>query len=281
MSFNEVIPIWARGSIDVGGVGFSTAEIGVVQSTAGICTLVAVIVVYPIICERFGVVNAFRIGLAISVLFAYPIPPLLSVMPWRGNNAPTWAALLVANGLNSVGIEFGFTSVNLMLKNCGAYSDRLNPDLSGARACPRHASPRRAPQQPRDQNTNLLTRSLRPRLASPPPPHPIAAPELAGLSLGMGSTLGLLGFALGPIAGGSMFAATLTSPSIPAFVREGRFFFIFIMLVVLANMGLTTLMPEWPWQVDGKAQAASPAPGTPRVGRRYAPVPREVELTGQ
>mmetsp|Transcript_15438 Transcript_15438/g.40812 ORF Transcript_15438/g.40812 Transcript_15438/m.40812 type:complete len:251 (-) Transcript_15438:39-791(-) len=226
MSFNEVIPIWARGSVDVGGVGFSTAEIGVVQSTAGICTLVAVIVVYPIICERFGVVNAFRIGLAISVLFAYPIPPLLSVMPWRGNNAPTWAALLVANGLNSVGIEFGFTSVNLMLKNC-------------------------------------------------------AAPELAGLSLGMGSTLGLLGFALGPIAGGSMFAATLTSPSIPAFVREGRFFFIFIMLVVLANMGLTTLMPEWPWQVDGKAQAASPAPGTPRVGRRYAPVPREVELTGQ
>ena len=79
----------------------------------------------------------------------------------------------------------------------------------------------------------------------------------------MGSGLGLLGFALGPIAGGSLFAATVSSPTIPGALRDGHPYFLLAMLVLAANVALTGLMPAWPWQADGK-QDATPGPGTPR-----------------
>ena len=80
MSFNEVIPIWARGTIEAGGVDFSTSEIGLAQSAAGLCTLFAVVIAYPLIGESTK--KLLPVSPTRLVVSLFLRPPSLLVATW-------------------------------------------------------------------------------------------------------------------------------------------------------------------------------------------------------
>lgn len=75
-----------------------------------------------------------------------------------------------------------------------------------------------------------------------------AAPaELAGAALGAASSLGLAGFALGPVAGGCVFAAASDpAVSLPSALRKGRLAFVVLAALALLNSRLVASLPAWP-----------------------------------
>uniref|UniRef100_A0A7S2ANW4 Major facilitator superfamily (MFS) profile domain-containing protein n=1 Tax=Octactis speculum TaxID=3111310 RepID=A0A7S2ANW4_9STRA len=117
-SFNEVFAIWARNSKSSGGLSFTVFGIGMIQATAGLWTILSFTVLYPVVGQVCTAVGSLRLGLVLSLLFAYPIPIILSFLEWSGDNTPTWLALFLALGVNAVGVEFGFASVNGLLETC-------------------------------------------------------------------------------------------------------------------------------------------------------------------
>ena len=82
---------------------------------------------------------------------------------------------------------------------------------------------------------------------------------MVGTAMGLGSSIGLLGFALGPVSGGALFASTQDLESLPWIMQQGRFFFWFIMVVVIANLCLTTTLPKCALSLPSFAVLASPA----------------------
>mmetsp|Transcript_2801 Transcript_2801/g.8266 ORF Transcript_2801/g.8266 Transcript_2801/m.8266 type:complete len:506 (+) Transcript_2801:336-1853(+) len=73
-----------------------------------------------------------------------------------------------------------------------------------------------------------------------------APPELAGAAIGTGSSIGLLGMAIGPIWGGSLFAYS-SSPDAPlGVVGKGRLFFVVLSMLALTNGRLAFTLPPWP-----------------------------------
>ena len=75
-----------------------------------------------------------------------------------------------------------------------------------------------------------------------------AAPgDVAASALGAGRAVALAGFLLGPIAGGSLFAASSDPRAgLPPFLRRGRLAFAFCAIVSLLNARLAASLPPWP-----------------------------------
>ena len=74
-----------------------------------------------------------------------------------------------------------------------------------------------------------------------------AAPgDVAASALGAGRAVALMGFLVGPIAGGSLFAASAGPSRLPPFLREGRLAFAFCATVALLNARVASTLPPWP-----------------------------------
>ena len=70
-------------------------------------------------------------------------------------------------------------------------------------------------------------------------------PSQVGAAIGYGSAAGTLGFALGPLWGGSLFAAS-SAPGTFGFLGNGRLFFIVLATLAAANSQLAFSLPPWP-----------------------------------
>ena len=74
-----------------------------------------------------------------------------------------------------------------------------------------------------------------------------AAPgDVAANALGAGRAVALAGFLAGPVAGGSLFAASAGPAGLPPFLRRGRLAFAFCAIVSLLNARLASSLPPWP-----------------------------------
>ena len=74
-----------------------------------------------------------------------------------------------------------------------------------------------------------------------------AAPgDVAASALGAGRAVALAGFVTGPVAGGSLFAASAGPSGLPPFLRRGRLAFAFCAAVALLNARLASALPPWP-----------------------------------
>ena len=74
-----------------------------------------------------------------------------------------------------------------------------------------------------------------------------AAPgDVAASALGAGRAVALAGFLAGPVAGGSLFAASAGPARLPPFLRRGRLAFAFCAIVSLLNARLASSLPPWP-----------------------------------
>ena len=74
-----------------------------------------------------------------------------------------------------------------------------------------------------------------------------AAPgDVAASALGAGRAVALAGFLAGPVAGGSLFAASAGPAGLPPFLQRGGLAFAFCAIVSLLNARLASSLPPWP-----------------------------------
>lgn len=87
-----------------------------------------------------------------------------------------------------------------------------------------------------------------------------APPRLVGAAIGAGSSLGMFGLALGPLAGGAAFAASSDpAADLPPPFARGRAFFAGVSVLALANAAVVLTLPKWPapgepWRHDDDAR---------------------------
>ena len=67
----------------------------------------------------------------------------------------------------------------------------------------------------------------------------VASPELLGAAVGLGSSIGTAGMAVGPIWGGSLFAySSDPDAGLGPILGDGRLFFLIIVVVIHAVLGI-------------------------------------------
>ena len=74
----------------------------------------------------------------------------------------------------------------------------------------------------------------------------VASPELLGAAVGLGSSIGTCGMALGPIWGGSLFAYSSDPDAGLGILGNGRLFFATLSLLAIINSRLASRLPPWP-----------------------------------
>eukprot|EP01051_Picozoa_sp_SAG22_P005393 SAG22_NODE_318_length_12494_cov_18.507705_10_plen_379_part_00 len=79
--FSEMVPLYAKSSPAIGGLGMGTAEIGLILGMAGVAAFVYQPLIYPPTVRRLGLVRTFRLGSVAGVIFVAIFP--LSSRPRR------------------------------------------------------------------------------------------------------------------------------------------------------------------------------------------------------
>ena len=74
----------------------------------------------------------------------------------------------------------------------------------------------------------------------------VASPELLGAAVGLGSSIGTAGMAVGPIWGGSLFAYSSDPDAGLGILGNGRLFFATLSLLAVLNSRLASRLPPWP-----------------------------------
>ena len=74
----------------------------------------------------------------------------------------------------------------------------------------------------------------------------VASPELLGAAVGLGSSIGTAGMAVGPIWGGSLFAFSSDPGAGLGILGNGRLFFATLSLLAVLNSRLASRLPPWP-----------------------------------
>ena len=74
-----------------------------------------------------------------------------------------------------------------------------------------------------------------------------APPELVGAAIGLGSSLGMIGFALGPMVGGALYAMSSNpATALPAVLAKGGLFYATIAALAAMNVVVVASLPPWP-----------------------------------
>ncbi|CAM9510449.1 unnamed protein product, partial [Pylaiella littoralis] len=74
IGYDEAYPLWALSTVDVGGMGWSTKQIGKVFGATGVTLVVFQLFVYPRVIRRVGVVTWQRAGGLLGVPFFVAVP---------------------------------------------------------------------------------------------------------------------------------------------------------------------------------------------------------------
>ena len=67
-----------------------------------------------------------------------------------------------------------------------------------------------------------------------------------GAAIGAGSSMGLVGMALGPIWGGALFAYSSDPDAALGVFGRGRLFFLAVAALAFANTRIAKALPAWP-----------------------------------
>eukprot|EP00904_Undaria_pinnatifida_P002432 jgi/Undpi1/1218/HiC_scaffold_108.g14132.m1 len=85
IGLDEVYPLWAVSTVDAGGLGWGTVEIGQVLLTAAMAMAFCQYIIFPPLIQRLGIAKWQRLGGFLSVP-AFLFVPCARVFSW---NAPS------------------------------------------------------------------------------------------------------------------------------------------------------------------------------------------------
>ncbi|XP_042488195.1 protein ZINC INDUCED FACILITATOR-LIKE 1-like isoform X2 [Macadamia integrifolia] len=80
MAYSEIFSLWAVSPRKLGGLSYSTDDVGEILSISGFGLLVFQLSLYPLVVKAFGIINVCRVAavLSIFVLSSYPFIAVLS-----------------------------------------------------------------------------------------------------------------------------------------------------------------------------------------------------------
>ncbi|KAH7428622.1 hypothetical protein KP509_09G008900 [Ceratopteris richardii] len=91
MGYSEIFSLWAVSPNNLGGLGFTTSDVGNVLAVSGAALLVFQLFAFAPLANRFGAINIIRVGTVLTV-------PLFAVYPVmaRLHGVSLWATLISA-----------------------------------------------------------------------------------------------------------------------------------------------------------------------------------------
>jgi MFS family permease len=142
IGYDEIFPVYAKTSRELGGVGLSAREIGVVLIFGGVFLVIFQLTVFPRVLARLGVTGGLRIGsLVFSV--AVLVAPCASLPGVVDSPAARWATLLSSQALKIATLAVLFTTVIMAVNNScvNRVKARVNGAATTAAALTRIISP--------------------------------------------------------------------------------------------------------------------------------------------
>ncbi|KAI7870222.1 major facilitator superfamily domain-containing protein [Spinellus fusiger] len=121
--YNELLPIWSASSRSVGGLGFSTNEIGLALAFSGVVTLFSQFFLLPYFVKRFGLVRLLRSVLFtfIFLYFTQGFVRYLYYIPDIHGQTDTktwvWVGLLVSIAFMTVCVTISFTGCTILIND--------------------------------------------------------------------------------------------------------------------------------------------------------------------
>ena len=142
IGYDEILPVYAKTSRELGGVGLSAREIGVVLIFGGFFLVLFQVTVFPRVLARLGVTGGLRIG---SVVFsvAVLVAPCASLPRVVESPAARWATLLSSQAVKIATLAVLFTTVIMAVNNScvNRVKARVNGAATTAAALTRIISP--------------------------------------------------------------------------------------------------------------------------------------------
>ncbi|XP_047144876.1 uncharacterized protein LOC105844703 isoform X2 [Hydra vulgaris] len=113
IGYEELFPVFASTSIEYGGLGMSTSEIGLLYLVISITMFILQLVLVNKMINRFGSKKIFIVS---SLIFGFLMPfiPLISVIK---NKVFLWIILWINQVFIRVAMTSGFTAVNIFINN--------------------------------------------------------------------------------------------------------------------------------------------------------------------
>eukprot|EP00871_Galdieria_phlegrea_P002977 jgi/Galph1/3680/GphlegSOOS_G2324.1 len=121
-SMDEVLSLWAVNDTKLGGVCFSTADLGIIQTMGGVSCIFSAVVIFQKVAARIGVLNTMRLGLIVGLVF-YPVPAYVSALQLRRTDHLTWIFLIFGNIMTSFCGQCCHTAIPLLVKNAAPPSN--------------------------------------------------------------------------------------------------------------------------------------------------------------
>ena len=132
--YDEVLPLWALSSVEKGGLGYQSSDVGQVMSLVGVPVVIFTFLGYPPLAKAFAEPYCFRMGQLvggvacfITVLLRYLFPVLGGEDAVNNDNSSAkWTLqilLVVLSSVCHIGYVTGFTSLFLLI-NRSVHTDR-------------------------------------------------------------------------------------------------------------------------------------------------------------
>ncbi|XP_024533336.1 protein ZINC INDUCED FACILITATOR-LIKE 1-like [Selaginella moellendorffii] len=111
---DELFPIFGAASERVGGLGLSSSSLGLILGEGGVVLFLYTLLLYPLVSQKLGPLNCFRLGLITSVplWLVFPAASLLSHA-----RPAQWTLLAVAMAARSAIACTTFTGVLVLISN--------------------------------------------------------------------------------------------------------------------------------------------------------------------
>eukprot|EP00271_Cylindrocystis_brebissonii_P022046 TRINITY_DN8260_c0_g1_i1.p1 TRINITY_DN8260_c0_g1~~TRINITY_DN8260_c0_g1_i1.p1 ORF type:complete len:613 (-),score=123.45 TRINITY_DN8260_c0_g1_i1:941-2779(-) len=143
VAFDALFPMWSLSDWSVGGLGFTTTNLGMAQAASGVSLIPMTLVIYPWLVHRLGAICALQLSLATGIVQACtPLVRLLThkylveiacivIFAIRSFNMTGMAAMFILTA-NSVRYPKYMGAVNGMLATVQNVVQAIAPTATGA-----------------------------------------------------------------------------------------------------------------------------------------------------
>ncbi|CAE6430579.1 unnamed protein product [Rhizoctonia solani] len=121
VSLNAVCVLWLYTPAKLGGIGFTTSEIGITLAASGLLTTIVAIIVFPPIERWVGVVTLYKFGMAMQVVSVITFPLAHAMALAAGKKGAYFGASIMLSIRCIAGVVF---VCNMLLVNRSAPNRR-------------------------------------------------------------------------------------------------------------------------------------------------------------
>ncbi|KAH3760775.1 transporter, major facilitator family protein [Pelomyxa schiedti] len=114
--FRTIVPVWAMADVDVGGLGFDSTQVGLMNAIGGVVVPIIHIIMYNPTVNKLKLLCTFRIGIILCAPAFILTPPLRRLVP-LDTKAALWVAIAGLVFLQQFAMQYSLTPILTMITN--------------------------------------------------------------------------------------------------------------------------------------------------------------------